>query len=79
MKMAENSLQMNPKEHIVQHIPHISPENIGDDSIDAQSGASSASALQMSMLEKRLENEITKMASMVKNTVSTLQNTISAK
>ena len=76
--MAENSLQMNANEHIEQHIPHTSPENIGDDSIDTQSGASSASALQMSMLENRLENEMTKMASMVKNTVSTLQNTISA-
>ena len=76
--MAENSLQMNANEHIEQHIPHTSPENIGDDSIDTQSGASSASALQMSVLENRLENEMTKMASMVKNTVSTLQNTISA-
>ena len=76
--MAENSLQMNANEHIEQHIPHTSPENIDDDSIDTQSGASSASALQMSMLENRLENEMTKMASMVKNTVSTLQNTISA-
>ena len=76
--MAENSLQMNPNEHIEQHIPHTSPENIGDESIHAQSGASSASALQMSMLENRLENEMTKMASMVKNTVSTLQSTISA-
>ena len=63
--MAENSPQMNPNEHKVQHIPHTSPENIGDDSID-RSGASSASALQRSMLENRLQNEMTKMASMVK-------------
>lgn len=53
-------------------------EQIGDEAIDTQSVASTASELQMSLLESKLENEMTKMAGMVKDTVSSLHNSVSS-
>ena len=51
----------------------------GDDGVlDTQSKASSASGLHMSMLENRLENEMTKLATMMKNTAGSLQCTITS-
>ena len=69
--MAENNLNASVSEHALQ--------NVGvDDELDTQSEASSASGLQLSMLENRLETEMTKLASMVKNTVGSLQYTITS-
>ena len=51
---------------------------MNDKDLDTQSAASSASELQMSLLEKKLENEMSKMANMVKNAVSSLQNSVSS-
>ena len=69
--MAENNLNASVSEHALQ--------NGGvDDELDTQSEASSASGLQLSMLENRLETEMTKLASMVKNTVGSLQCTITS-
>ena len=69
--MAENNLNASEGEQALQ--------NGGvDDELDTQSEASSASGLQLSMLENRLETEMTKLASMVKNTVGSLQRTINS-
>lgn len=76
--MAENSPQLLSNERTPQRKQGLSRTNVDEDGIDARSDASSASTLQMSMLENRLESEMTKMATMVKNTVSSLQNTISS-
>ncbi|MCG7878412.1 MAG: hypothetical protein N0C90_19075 [Candidatus Thiodiazotropha endolucinida] len=72
--MAENSPTIIPSDHTTQNNRAI--QNNTDDILDTQSDTSSASGLQMSMLENRLENEILKLSSMVKDTVSTLQNSI---
>ena len=45
---------------------------MNDEDIDTQSAASLTSELQMSLLENKLENEMSKMANMVKNAVSSL-------
>lgn len=76
--MAENSLPIIPSKQTMQRLQAAFQKNIADDGIDARSEASSASVLQISMLETKLENEITKMASVVKDTVSSLQNFISS-
>ena len=44
--------------------------------LDTRSAASSASELQMSLLENKFENEMSKMANMVKEAVSLLQNSV---
>ena len=49
-----------------------------DGALDTQSEASSAIGLQMSMLENRLEAEMTKLTSMVQTTVGSLQSTITS-
>ena len=69
--MAENNPRVIPSEHALQNGGE-------DDALDNQSEASSASGLQMSMLENRLESEMTKLATMVKNTVGSLQSTITS-
>ena len=51
--------------------PSTSQQNTNNDNLDdANSIASSASTLQMSMLENRLESEMTKLGNMVKDTVA---------
>ena len=72
--MAENHPRIISSEHALQN-----DLDRGDDGVlDTQSEASSAGGLQMSMLENRLENEMTKLATMVKNTVGSLQCTITS-
>ena len=51
--------------------------HIDDEAFETQSNTSSASELQMSMLENKLENEMAKMTNIVKSTVSSLQNSVS--
>ena len=70
--MAENNSQQDANEHIEPLRDHID-----DQALDTQSDISSVSELQLSMLENRLENEMAKMATMVKNTVASLQNSVS--
>ena len=53
--MAENSPRSILSEHTTQNNQTLQG-NTGDDILDNRSDASSASGLQMSMLENRLEN-----------------------
>ena len=55
-----------------------SQTQITEEIFDTQSVASSASELQMSLLENKLENEMAKMANIVKDTVSSLQESVSS-
>ena len=68
--MAENNLPNHTDMHNIQSTSR------DNDTLDNQSVPSSASELQMSVLENRLENEMAKLTSMVKNSVSSLQSAI---
>ena len=70
--MAENN---SPRHTNEQNDPL--GRHIDDEAFETQSNTSSASELQMSMLENKLENEMAKMTNMVKSTVSSLQNSVS--
>ena len=70
--MAENNLRAMTSHHSLQNNQATDDEG----TIDTQSEASSASGLQMSMIETRLEAEMTKLTSMVQTTVGSLQSTI---
>ena len=70
--MAENNLRAMTSHHSLQNNQATDDEG----AIDTQSEASSASGLQMSMIETRLEAEMTKLTSMVQTTVGSLQSTI---
>ena len=60
--------------------PSSSQQNTNNDNLDdANSIASSASTLQMSMLENRLESEMTKLGNMVKDTVAGLTEHVNQK
>ena len=71
--MVENNSQQDANEHI-----ELLRDHIDDQAIDTQSDTSSASELQLPKLENRLEIEMAKMATMVKNTVTSLQNSVSS-
>ena len=70
--MAENNLRAMTSHHLLQNNQATDDEG----ATDTQSEASSASRLQMSMIENRLEAEMTKLTSMVQTTVGSLQSTI---
>ena len=60
--------------------PSTSQQNTNNDNLDdANSIASSASTLQMSILENRLESEMTKLGNMVKDTVAGLTEHVNQK
>ena len=60
--------------------PSTSQQNTNNDNFDdANSNASSASTLQMSMLENRLESEMAKLGNMVKDTVAGLTEHVNQK
>ena len=73
--MADKNSQHRTNQH---NNPSTSQEQITEETFDTQSVASSASELQMSLLENKLENEMAKMANIVKDTVSSLQQSVSS-
>ena len=72
--MAEN----NPRAMTSHQTMQTDQTSDDDGALDTQSEASSAIGLQMSMLENRLEAEMTKLTSMVQTTVGSLQSTITS-
>ena len=72
--MAENNPRAMTSHRTVQN----DQTRDDDGALDTQSEVSSAIGLQMSMLENRLEAEMTKLTSMVQTTVGSLQSTITS-
>ena len=71
--MADENNANNPVTDRDRNNPSTSRQNHNNDTLnDDISIPSSADTLQMSMLENRLENEMTKMGKMMKDTVSGL-------
>ena len=66
--MADKNSQHRTNQH---NNPSTSQEQTTEETFDTQSVASSASELQMSLLENKLENEMAKMANIVKDSLFT--------